>query len=362
MPPRTNLTDDERTFVLAQRVARLATANERGQPSVLPVCYAYDGSRFYTPLDEKPKRVSPTELRRVRDIQANPSVSLVIDQYDDEWSHLRYVRVRAHAELVAPEANGHAEALRLLRERYVQYRAMALEERPIIALTPESVISWSPPLAGSAPTTSLWTQPGRGLDFVPLARGRRSVRAFEDRPVPREALETMLEAARWAPSPHGRQPWRFAVLTSTEARARLAGAMGAEWQRTLEMDGQASETIAVRLAKSRERIRTAPALILACLYLEELDQYPDPDRQRAEEIMAIQSLGAAVQNMLLAAYALGLDTGWMCAPLFCPDTVRAALDFDATLIPHALIPVGFAARDPQRRPHRPAHELVIRWQ
>jgi nitroreductase len=63
--------------------------------------------------------------------------------------------------------------------------------------------------------------------------------------------------------------------------------------------------------------------------------------------------------MLLAAYSMGLDSGWMCAPLFCPDTVRAALDLEASLIPHALIPVGYAAADPHRRPHRPVAELTV---
>lgn len=75
--------------------------------------------------------------------------------------------------------------------------------------------------------------------------------------------------------------------------------------------------------------------------------------------MAIQSLGAAIQNLLLEGYAQGLDCGWMCAPLFVPDIVRAALDLDAALIPHALIAVGYAAQDPKRRPHRPADELVV---
>jgi F420 biosynthesis protein FbiB-like protein len=199
------------------------------------------------------------------------------------------------------------------------------------------------------------------LDVLPLARGRRSVRRFQDRLVPRAALEALLEAARWAPSPHGRQPWRFVVLTRPEAKARLAEAMGAEWRDTLAQDGEPAAVIAERLDISRERIRAAPALILACLYLTELDRYPDADRQRAEEVMAIQSLGAAIQNILLAAYGMGLDTGWMCAPLFCPGTVRAALDLDAALIPHALVPVGYVAAEPKRRAHRPVDELVVRW-
>jgi F420 biosynthesis protein FbiB-like protein len=205
-------------------------------------------------------------------------------------------------------------------------------------------------------------QPGRGLDFLPLARSRRSVRAFQSRPVPRAALEELLTAAAWAPSPHGSQPWRFVVLTRAEPKARLAEAMGDEWRATLAQDGQPAEIVETRLRASRDRIREAPALVLACLYLEDLDRYPDPERQRAEETMAIQSLGAAIQNMLLAAYTIGLDTGWMCAPLFSPDAVRAALDLAPTVIPHALIPVGYAARDPKRRPRRPLDELVVRWE
>jgi F420 biosynthesis protein FbiB-like protein len=171
----------------------------------------------------------------------------------------------------------------------------------------------------------------------------------------------MVEAARWSPSPHGAQPWRFVVLTRPEAKRALAEAMGEEWRRTLAMDGEDEEIVTRRLQLSHQRIEQAPALILACLHLAGLDRYPDPDRQRAEEVMAIQSLGAAIQSMLLAAYSLGLDTGWMCAPLFAQRTVRAALDLDASLIPHALIPVGYKAAEPKRRPHRPASELIARF-
>jgi nitroreductase len=78
--------------------------------------------------------------------------------------------------------------------------------------------------------------------------------------------------------------------------------------------------------------------------------------------MAIQSLGAAVQNMLLQAYELGLDTGWMCAPLFCPNVVANAIDIDPALIPHALIPLGYTAADPQRRERLPLSSLIVRWE
>ncbi|HET9980615.1 MAG TPA: TIGR03668 family PPOX class F420-dependent oxidoreductase [Ktedonobacterales bacterium] len=361
MSARARLTEAEAAFVARQRVARLATADAEGRPHVVPVCYAWDGERFVTPLDEKPKRVPDAALRRVRNIEARHEAALVIDHYDDDWSRLGYVLAEGRADLLAPDAPDHAELVALLRARYPQYQAMALESRPLLTLAPRRITSWGPALESAADDTEAPSS-GRGLDFLPLARGRRSVRAFQARPVPRAALETMIEAARWAPSPHGRQPWRFVVLTRDAPKQALADAMGADWQRTLEMDGQDEAIIQLRLEKSHERIRTAPALILACLYLADLDRYPDADRQQAEEVMAIQSLGAAIQNMLLAAYALGLDTGWMCAPLFTPETVRAALGLGEALLPHALIPVGYEARPPKRRPHRPISDLVVRFE
>jgi F420 biosynthesis protein FbiB-like protein len=171
----------------------------------------------------------------------------------------------------------------------------------------------------------------------------------------------MLEAARWAPSPHGRQPWRFVVLTQQKPKQRLAEHMGEIWRANLQMDRQSEQTVNIRLEKSNQRILRAPAIIIPCLYLVDLDRYPDQKRQANEITMAIQSLGAAVQNMLLMAYNLGLDTCWMCAPLFCPEVACTALDLDKQLIPHALITVGYAAADPVRRPRLPLDRLIVRF-
>jgi len=146
MTSRTTLTETEVTFVHTQRVARLATADGDGHPHVVPVCYAFDGARFYTPLDEKPKRVAGRELRRVRNIEARHEASLLVDQYDDDWSRLGYVLVHGRADVLMPEDAVHAYALVLLRERYRQYRTMALETHPVIVITPDHVVSWGPAL------------------------------------------------------------------------------------------------------------------------------------------------------------------------------------------------------------------------
>jgi F420 biosynthesis protein FbiB-like protein len=213
----------------------------------------------------------------------------------------------------------------------------------------------------NADTENIETPQRRDLTFEQLVRGRRSVRRMRPDPLPHALIEQVLEAARWAPSPHGTQPWRFAVLEDRALRERMADAMADSWQENLEMDRQDPEVVAARLAGSRRRMLEAPVLILVSLVTDDLDRYPDAVRQHAEYTMAIQSLGAAVQNMLLAAYQLGIDGGWMCAPLFCPEVVRDALELPLNHIPHALIPLGYAAADPKRRPRRPLSELITRW-
>lgn len=146
MSHRNTFTAAEIAFIERQRVARLATADADGNPHVIPVCYACDGARLYTPLDEKPKRVAGTQLRRVRNIMVRPQIALVIDHYDDDdWSRLSYVLVRGSAELLSPGHSLHAHALTLLRLRYRQYLTMALERSPVIMITPEHITSWGIP-------------------------------------------------------------------------------------------------------------------------------------------------------------------------------------------------------------------------
>jgi F420 biosynthesis protein FbiB-like protein len=201
----------------------------------------------------------------------------------------------------------------------------------------------------------------RDSDLETVIRGRRSVRHFRGDPVPRELILRAIEAAGWAPSPHGTQPWRFSIVESIARREALADAMAKTWREQLALDGQDREIVELRLAKSRERMLSASLLIIPSLYLGDADEYPDPERQEAEELMAVQSIGSAIQNLLLSLYASGLDAGWMCAPLFCPDVVRESLGLPEGLIPQAMIPVGYAVKEPVRRERRPVEDLILDW-
>jgi PPOX class probable F420-dependent enzyme len=131
----------ERQFIERQRVARLATVDEKRQPHVVPIVYAFDGERLFTPLDAKPKRVGPHQLRRVRNIQANPHVAVVIDEYSDDWRNLAWVQIRGLATLV-PSGPEYQAGLALLEARYPQYAVMPLVGRPILVIQARYITSW----------------------------------------------------------------------------------------------------------------------------------------------------------------------------------------------------------------------------
>lgn len=135
------LTEWEQQFLSAQRVARLATVDERGHPHVLPIVYALVGEALVTPLDAKPKRVAALELRRVRNIQANPQVAVVVDMYDEDWDRLAWLQIRGRAALLlaGPEYDAGIAAL---AQRYPQYATRPLSGRPLIGISIDSTRSW----------------------------------------------------------------------------------------------------------------------------------------------------------------------------------------------------------------------------
>jgi F420 biosynthesis protein FbiB-like protein len=169
---------------------------------------------------------------------------------------------------------------------------------------------------------------------------RRSIRAFTDEPVAADELDAIVAAACIAPAPHHSRPWRFAVITNDESKRALASEMGERWRADLEADGVDVARIDELVDASHRKITGAPALVLACLTWTGLDRYPDADRQRAEWGMALLSLGAAVENLMLAAADRALASCWVAAPIFCPDEARDALALPHEWQPQALVMVG----------------------
>jgi coenzyme F420-0:L-glutamate ligase / coenzyme F420-1:gamma-L-glutamate ligase len=190
-----------------------------------------------------------------------------------------------------------------------------------------------------------------------FVEARRSIRAFRDEPVPADVLDDLVAAACVAPAPHHSRPWRFVIVDTAAGKAALAAGMGARWHTDLAGDGVTLARREELVESSRQRLEGAPALVLACLTHDGLDRYPDETRQRAEWGMALLALGAAVENLMLAATDAGLASCWVAAPIFCPEEARDALALDAAWRPQALILVGDPDPGYEPRP-RPAVDLA----
>ncbi len=201
------------------------------------------------------------------------------------------------------------------------------------------------------------------MEALEAIRTRRSLRQLAEKPVPPGVVDELLELACLAPAPHHTRPWRY-VVVSHERRARLAEAMGAAWRADLEHDGHPAELIERLLRKSARQVVSAPALVLACLTHEGLRDWPDERRQRNEWAMAQQSVGAAMQNLMLGAHARGLASYWISAPLWSPEAVREALDLPQEYLPQeyvaqAFVVLGYPAGAPHGRAAVDTSRLVI---
>jgi len=196
-------------------------------------------------------------------------------------------------------------------------------------------------------------------EFEALVNSRKSVRRFSDAPLELELVDRLLSTACQAPSAHNRQPWRFAVLSDFATRDKLASAMGENLRADRLADGDDPHEIELDVERSWNRITGAPVAILVCLTREDLDEYPDRNRQNAEVRMAMQGVAMAGGNLLLAAHAHGLGACWMCAPLFAQRLVVEALNLPTSWEPQGLVLLGWPAGLGKIRDRRPLEEVAI---
>jgi coenzyme F420-0:L-glutamate ligase / coenzyme F420-1:gamma-L-glutamate ligase len=198
------------------------------------------------------------------------------------------------------------------------------------------------------------------LGAADVLPARRTVRAFTAQPVDPAAVERSIAAALTAPAPHHSEPWRFVIVSSLTARLALLDAMQDAWVADLRADGFTEEQIARRI-KRGEPLRDAPLIVVPCLELSAAHPYPDERRRRAERDMFTVSMGAAVENFLVALAVENLGSAWISSALFCQDVAAAALDLPDGWYPMGAIAVGHpAAPAPPRPPRDPAAFTLTR--
>lgn len=194
------------------------------------------------------------------------------------------------------------------------------------------------------------------MNLDQIVSARRSVRAFTDKPVPRDEIEHAIQLAVQAPAPHHSAPWRFLIFDSGTDKRKLIEVMGTAWRRDLSADGHSPERVQSIVGRSDDLLSSTPALVVCCADLARAHDYYDDRRRRAEWSLFAHSVGAALQTLMLALAEAGVSSCWISAPVFCGDDIKNAFDLDARIEPHALILVGYASPDYRPRP-RPTVDI-----
>jgi nitroreductase len=206
------------------------------------------------------------------------------------------------------------------------------------------------------------------MDLFDAIQGRKSIRKFKRTPVPEEDIKKILDAGRFAPSANNTQPWRFVIIKDKALLAKMADAAREMIDRMVpfaEDDKQAQ-----RLAAYRSSYYTffehAPAVIAVFMkgYDAGTDRllarmgYSAADIKRLRPLPGLQSVSAAIQNMLLAIHALGYGSCWMTGPLVAQEAFEKLLNYGKDTSIVALLPIGVPDEDPPARNRKPVEETM----
>jgi nitroreductase len=207
--------------------------------------------------------------------------------------------------------------------------------------------------------------------FLSVLADRRSVRDFSPVMPPRALVVRAIEAATHAPSGMNKQPWRFVILTNEAVKERMVARVSREIETILSLlaGDEYADKVADYLRNYATLFRSAP-VVVNVLYREygqviasllERSNIVYPDNQEEAANPAMQSVSAAIQNLQLAAHALGLATCWMTAPLFARAQLHDLLDVEPPWQLAAVIPIGYARVVHNNGPRRLRLDRVMRW-
>jgi len=189
--------------------------------------------------------------------------------------------------------------------------------------------------------------------FNQFLRSRRSIRDFTNQPISDEILREILETATYAPSAHGMQPWRFALVESQTARNALGAALTAQMQTDMAAENAPETEIRQRVERSLARLAAAVKIVVLCQ-----DGRTVRVQSPEESQMGAQSLAMAGLQLMLAAHARGIGSVWVCWPLYAPHETQQALRLPQSWLPQGMVFLGYPARQAQSKTLKPLEEVL----
>ena len=191
-------------------------------------------------------------------------------------------------------------------------------------------------------------------------KNRRSYKfPFKEKKVDRNIIEECIEIARWAPSAHNGQYWRYIIIEKRELREKLINLMNQKLRNDLKNDGKSGDFIENKLSKSRTNFIDAPILVLLCLDIMELERHPDNERLENEFILGVQSISSSATYLLLAFEIKNLAACWYCAPLFAKNIIKKTLHLPESYVPMAFFTVGYSTKDPPKTIRKDLKDIIF---
>ena len=198
-------------------------------------------------------------------------------------------------------------------------------------------------------------------NLINVMKNRRSYKyEFEKKKVERKTVEECIEIARWAPSAHNGQHWRYIILENNDLRKVLIDKINQKLKDDLKKDGKGEDFINFKINKTRDKFIEAPLLILLCLDKSALETYRDEERIFNEFILGVQSISSSALYFLLALEIKKLAACWYCAPLFAKEVVKQALNLPETYVPMAFFTVGYPLKNINTPPRKELHEVIFK--
>ena len=197
--------------------------------------------------------------------------------------------------------------------------------------------------------------------FENVLKERRSYKfEFDSKNVDEKLILKCLDIARWAPSAHNGQFWRYMLLEKGEIRNRLIEGMNTKLREDFQEDGKSETFILGKINKTRKDFLEAPYLILLCLDKNDLEKYPDSKRAENEFILGVQSISASATYLLLAFHMEKLAACWYSAPLFSKDIIKNEMGLPDSHVPMAFITVGYPLKQPKAPPRKLLEDIIFK--